>query len=192
MKTWRIGALGIACAAVLGCGEPPRIIPSVPPGTEYVPPLPASEGDGAQALGEAVSQNLREAKRKTEAEQIPVAPPTAPGETKTTKSGLKYETLKEGNGAEAKGGATVSVHYTGTLENGEKFDSSRDPGKSPFSFTIGVSSVIKGWHEGVAGMRVGERRKLIIPTELAYGATGKGSIPANATLIFDIELISVN
>src|SRR4051794_38305343 len=82
------------------------------------------------------------------------APPTKPGETKTTESGLKYETLKEGKGAEAKKGHQVTVHYTGTLTDGKKFDSSRDRGE-PFPFSLGAGEVIKGWDEGVAGMKVG-------------------------------------
>jgi FKBP-type peptidyl-prolyl cis-trans isomerase len=121
---------------------------------------------------------------------VAAAPPTKPGETKTTESGLKYETLKEGKGAEAKKKQTVSVHYTGTLTDGKKFDSSRDRGE-PFAFVLGDGEVIKGWDEGVAGMRVGERRKLTIPPSLGYGARGTpgGPIPPNATLIFDVELL---
>lgn len=121
------------------------------------------------------------------------APPTKVGESKTTDHGLKYETLKAGTGAEAKAGQRVTVHYTGTLKDGTKFDSSRDRDK-PFEFKLAKSEeegeVIKGWDEGVAGMLVGERRKLTIPPELGYGAAGAGRvIPPNATLIFDIELI---
>ncbi len=109
----------------------------------------------------------------------------------TTDSGLMYEDLEVGTGALPTKGQAVTVHYTGTLENGEKFDSSRDRNR-PFSFTIGVGQVIKGWDEGVATMRVGGRRKLVIPPELGYGPRGAGGvIPPNATLIFDVELIRV-
>lgn len=116
---------------------------------------------------------------------------TAGGETVTTPSGLKYIDIKEGTGATPTRGQTVTVHYTGTLENGKKFDSSRDR-KRPFDFTIGVGQVIKGWDEGVGTMKVGGRRQLIIPPELGYGARGAGGvIPPNATLIFDVELLEV-
>lgn len=109
----------------------------------------------------------------------------------TTDSGLKYEVIAEGDGAEPQPGNRVFVHYVGTLEDGTKFDSSRDRGR-PFDFTIGQGQVIKGWDEGVGMMKVGDRRKLIIPPELGYGARGAGGvIPPNATLIFDVELLRI-
>jgi peptidylprolyl isomerase len=113
-------------------------------------------------------------------------------ETITTPSGLKYVELQAGTGVSPKSGQTVTVHYTGTLEDGTKFDSSRDRNQ-PFQFRIGVGQVIKGWDEGVGTMKVGGRRQLIIPADLGYGARGAGGvIPPNATLIFDVELLKVN
>lgn len=109
----------------------------------------------------------------------------------TTPSGLKYIDIKEGTGDTPKTGQTVEVHYTGTLEDGTKFDSSRDR-NTPFKFKIGVGQVIKGWDEGVGTMKVGGSRQLIIPPELGYGARGAGGvIPPNATLIFDVELLGI-
>jgi peptidylprolyl isomerase len=109
----------------------------------------------------------------------------------TTPSGLKYTDLVEGTGAMPQKGQTVTVHYTGTLENGTKFDSSRDRG-TPADFKIGVGAVIKGWDEGLMSMKVGGRRKLVIPSALGYGPQGRPpTIPPNSTLIFDVELLSV-
>jgi len=110
----------------------------------------------------------------------------------TTASGLKYVDVVVGKGASPVAGKQVRVHYTGTLENGKKFDSSVDR-KEPFSFSIGVGQVIKGWDEGVMTMKVGGKRKLIIPSKLGYGSRGAGGvIPPNATLLFDVELLDVS
>lgn len=105
-------------------------------------------------------------------------------------SGLKYTILTPGKSSQvAKAGDKVSVHYTGWLTSGKQFDSS--VGKSPFEFTLGAGGVIAGWEEGVAGMKVGEKRKLVIPGKLGYGAAGTDGIPANATLIFEVELLGI-
>ena len=113
------------------------------------------------------------------------------GKVMTTASGLKYVDVVVGKGASPTAGKQVKVHYTGTLENGKKFDSSVDR-KEPFSFTIGVGQVIPGWDQGVMTMKVGGKRKLIIPAKLGYGARGAGGvIPPNATLLFDVELLDV-
>jgi FKBP-type peptidyl-prolyl cis-trans isomerase len=109
----------------------------------------------------------------------------------TTKSGLQYEDLQEGTGAAAKSGDVVDVHYTGWLTNGTKFDSSHDRNR-PFSFQVGAGRVIKGWDEGVAGMQVGGKRKLMIPPALGYGQRGAGSaIPPNSELVFEVELLRI-
>ncbi|MDO8663264.1 MAG: FKBP-type peptidyl-prolyl cis-trans isomerase [Candidatus Wildermuthbacteria bacterium] len=107
------------------------------------------------------------------------------------KNELAVETLKQGTGSAAKNGDKITVNYTGTLEDGTQFDSSI--GRGPFSFTLGVGQVIKGWDAGVLGMKIGEKRKLTIPSDMAYGAAGAGGlIPPNAVLIFEVELLGIN
>lgn len=111
---------------------------------------------------------------------------------KITDSGLKYADLMAGDGDVATAGQSVSVHYTGWLTDGSKFDSSVDRNE-PFSFMLGKGMVIQGWDEGVQGMKVGGKRKLTIPAQLGYGAAGAGGvIPPNATLVFDVELLAIN
>ncbi len=108
-----------------------------------------------------------------------------------TDSGLKYDDTVIGDGATAEKGRTVSVHYTGWLADGEKFDSSKDR-NDPFQFPLGAGRVIRGWDEGVQGMKVGGTRRLTIPPQLGYGAAGAGGvIPPNATLVFEVELLEI-
>lgn len=111
---------------------------------------------------------------------------------KMTDSGLKYEDLVEGDGEMAEAGQKVTVHYTGWLTDGSKFDSSVDRNQ-PFEFNLGKGMVIRGWDEGVAGMKIGGKRKLTIPPQLGYGAAGAGGvIPPNATLVFEVELLALS
>ena len=123
-------------------------------------------------------------------ELYPGQPLPAGKQITTTASGLKYIDLLEGDGAAPKAGQTVVVHYTGWLTTGMQFDTS--VGQPPYSFRLGTGQVIKGWDEGLATMKIGGKRKLIVSPELGYGAKGNGPIPANATLIFDVELLNAN
>ena len=133
----------------------------------------------ALALSVLIIFSMKEASMSSAAEEV------------TTESGLKYTDLKVGTGREAQPGDTASVHYTGWLMDGKKFDSSVDRG-SPFEFPVGKGRVIKGWDEGVISMKVGGKRKLIIPAHLGYGDRGAGGvIPPGATLIFEVELLGI-
>jgi FKBP-type peptidyl-prolyl cis-trans isomerase len=184
--TWGFG-VWLTVAVVAGCEEPARLVPSAPPGVNLRSTLDTNketDENAAQALGEAVAQAAATTK-KDKVIDTPPALPTKPGEVKTTLSGVKYETLKEGHGVEAKAGQTVTMKYTGTLEDGRKFDSS-----DSFTRVIGVRQLITGWDEAVPGMKIGERRKLTVPPSAGYGAQGvPGTIPPNAVLIFDVELL---
>lgn len=156
----------------------------------YTRVLPLLSLAGALALAGCASNHGDAA--ATSATSAPAAKPATPTETKVHKlaSGLVYEDVLIGDGKMADPGLTVSVHYTGTFTDGRKFDSSLDRGQ-PYTFELGSGSVIRGWDEGIKGMRVGGKRKLTIPSDLAYGAAGRGQIPPNTTLLFDVELVGV-
>ena len=192
--SWRWVALGVVGVAAGGCGGPVEIVPVVPPGRKWSACHRRASTARRRPWASRPRRRPRTRPRRRQAEAAgggPSAPPTAKGETKTTASGVKYETLKEGTGPEAKAGQKIKIHYTGTLENGTKFDSSRDRGQ-PFPVTIGIGQVIKGWDEAVPGMKVGERRRLTIPSQAAYGVQGRPpKIPPDSTLIFDVELMGV-
>jgi FKBP-type peptidyl-prolyl cis-trans isomerase FkpA len=118
-------------------------------------------------------------------------PPETKGKEVVTPSGVKYVDLRIGQGGEAANGKIVEVHYTGWLENGTKFDSSRDRDR-PFTFRLGTGDALKGWDEGLLGMKVGGKRKLVIPPELGFGKQGVGSVvPPNAVLLYEFELLAV-
>jgi FKBP-type peptidyl-prolyl cis-trans isomerase len=134
---------------------------------------------------------LAQSKKPSKSDKKTDGPTPVTGKATTTTSGLEYWEIKKGSGKLAQKGKKVSVHYTGWLTDGKEFDSSRDAGE-PIQFNLGTGEVIKGWDEGIAGMKVGGRRQLRIPPALGYGARGFGSsIPPNATLVFDVELMGV-
>jgi FKBP-type peptidyl-prolyl cis-trans isomerase len=140
--------------------------------------------------GSAQSGSAQKPTGSTAKKPVASGPTQVSGEGTKTSSGLQYWDITVGTGAEARKGQKVTVHYTGWLTNGKKFDSS--VGGKPFPFRIGSGDVIKGWEEGVAGMKVGGKRQLRIPSDLAYGSRGyPGVIPPYATLIFDVQLVSV-
>jgi FKBP-type peptidyl-prolyl cis-trans isomerase len=134
---------------------------------------------------------LAQSKKASKSDKKADGPTPVTGKPTTTTSGLEYWDIKKGSGKLAAKGKKVSVHYTGWLTDGKEFDSSRDAGE-PIQFNLGTGEVIKGWDEGIAGMKVGGKRQLRIPPALGYGARGFGSsIPPNATLVFDVELMDV-
>lgn len=184
---WAWACAGVVACAGAGC-ENPRTIPVMPPGFSAPKVAPPTAGGGAEAIGEMASVG----NFSQPAVSTVISEPTPVGQEKKTASGMTYITLKEGTGAAAKPGQKVKVDYVGRLEDGTKFDASADHG-GPAEFQVGVGRVIKGWDEGVPGMKIGEKRKLVIPSHLGYGAAGQPPvIPANATLIFEVDLIEVN
>jgi FKBP-type peptidyl-prolyl cis-trans isomerase len=190
MRLWRVGiAGGIVGLAMSGCGEPGDIGPVASPGANI--PRTSPDIEPAQAQGESAPVGETPALAPVQTADYKPAPPTAKGEVKTTPGGVKYETLKEGTGPELKRGETALLHYVGNVENGEVFDSSRSINQ-PRSFRIGIDPLIKGWEEGIPGMKVGELRKLTIPPALGYGIAGRPpKIPSKATLVFEVELLDI-
>ena len=182
---WRTAIIagGIALA-LAACGQ------AVPLASTASTAASGASGELQATIGTDAS-----ASTNTNASQagVPAAPAKVnDADYKTTADGLKYADLQAGSGATAEAGKTVTVNYTGWLTDGTMFDSSLKPGSQPFSFSLGSGQVIKGWDEGVAGMKVGGKRQLVIPPALGYGAQGAGgAIPPNATLIFDVELLDV-
>jgi FKBP-type peptidyl-prolyl cis-trans isomerase len=172
--------------AILGCLDPPEMVPMTPPGVELkrMPPIP--EGKGAQAIGEQPAQVA--AQSTDEVLSKAMSPPTKVGETRKTASGLEYSTLKEGTGAEAKPGMAVLIHFKSMYTDGREFENSRTDNE-PTSFRLGAGMMMKGIDEGVAGMRVGEIRKLMIPGRLAYVAESKKGVPPNTPIIVEVELL---
>ncbi len=170
-----------------------KVVPVTPVVIKSAKRLPAKEGQALSAqAGEAIKKAEGEAKAAIEKQLqdfIAKAEQEAGKKVEKSASGLMWVILKEGTGPQPTPTDMVEVHYTGTLLDGKKFDSSVDRG-TPFSFSL-KGGVIKGWLEGVALMKVGEKRKLIIPADLAYGAEAKPTIPANSTLVFDVELLNI-
>ena len=201
--TKRITALTLLCAGIMagnfGCGPkddataPPPPPPTVAPTTPTTPPTDAmkpasSDAPAAATPGKDAPTNPGKMDAKPDKT---AAKPGKPGKPVKMADGLEYTDLKVGNGEEAAEGKTVSLNYVGTLTDGKEFDNSYKRGE-PFSFMIGGGGVIQGWDEGVRGMKVGGKRKLVIPGALAYGKEGHPPvIPSDATLLFTVELVAV-
>lgn len=190
-RLWPALALG-TLLIVSGCQSESEKEAPASPAPEMTTPEGSASLSGGMTAGQATDDTSLDRTTQTEASgdagtqdflTLGKAAQTLPG-------GLQFEDLKVGTGAEARAGNLVSVHYTGWTLDGTKFDSSVDRG-TPFEFALGQGQVIKGWDQGVAGMKVGGKRKLRIPADLAYGSQGVGSIPPNSVLVFDVELLEV-
>jgi FKBP-type peptidyl-prolyl cis-trans isomerase len=182
MLVMTCGLLSGAAMMVVGCSQGDQSAVKTDQSTTNTPAAPsAAEVSTLKPVGPSATQPA--------AVSVPVANP----QPRITASGLGIIEVAEGNGPVAKAGDNVAVNYTGKLADGTKFDSSYDRNE-PIQFPLGAGHVIKGWDEGIAGMKVGGKRKLIIPPDLGYGATGTpgGPIPPNATLYFDVELMAIN
>jgi FKBP-type peptidyl-prolyl cis-trans isomerase len=183
---WILG--GLMGVSLAGCEDPGPIIPTTPPGAVF--PKTDPNPDASQAQGEMPAATKPDAASAKATDNTP-ALPTAKGESKTTKSGVIYETLKEGTGPAIAVGQTGKFLYEGKLEDGTVFDKT-GPTRETRPFQIGVGKMTKGWEEAIPGMKTGEIRKLTVPPAAAYGPTGfPPKIPPNATLIFEVELVEV-
>jgi FKBP-type peptidyl-prolyl cis-trans isomerase FkpA len=182
----RAALAGIFLSLAWGCG-PPDIIPATPPGVE-LPAPEIREEDQSIAQGEGGGQGEARPRTTNLVESKPNEP-TEEGKYGFAESGLKYITLKPGTGEMAKTGDTVRIHYVGTYD-GKEFQSSRKSG-TPETFVLGSTAVLRGWNEGVAGMKAGEVRKLTLPPQLAFGAEGTNVIPPSATVEYEIELLRI-
>lgn len=191
MISWRVRVVGAVCGLALsGCEEPQDIVQVTPPGA--IIPRTSPDKEPAAAQGEMAAAGAASQSESIKPGNYTPATPTAKGQTKMTANGVRYETLQEGTGPEAKPGQSVRVHYVGKLENGEVFDTTRRSAGPPRLVTIGDKDQIKMWVEAVPGMKVGEIRKMIVPPALGYGTKGRPpAVPPHATLVFEVELIDI-
>ncbi|WP_169972691.1 FKBP-type peptidyl-prolyl cis-trans isomerase [Tautonia rosea] len=197
LRRWSLWAIAAAMVAPAGCGQPPPMVPMTPAGVGGDPLAVNFEDDQykAKALGETpASRESTVATSIPEPDDMPriVREPTEPGEEVELENGLRYTTLKAGDpeGPMAELGRSVSVFYRGTLADGTEFDSNM--GRQPVDFPLNPGSLIQGWIDGIPGMRVGERRRLVIPAKLGYGDRGSPpKIPPGAELTFEVELVGV-
>ena len=175
---------------IIGCDSPPELMPVAPPGIEVPRVPPPTSGSGSEALGETVQYGGG----KTSSLSTTIAEPTPLNESKKAGTGLTYTTLRAGTGETARPGDEILVHYVGRLADGvgdKKFDSSYDKGE-PLPVEIGAGKALKGWDLGIPGMKVGEKRHLVIPSDQGYGAKGAPpAIPPNANLMYEIELLQI-
>jgi FKBP-type peptidyl-prolyl cis-trans isomerase len=184
----RIIPAGVLAWGLVGCDSPPDIMPIAPPGAQL--PRKSPDEEPSQAQGEMAAPALQKTAPPTKVVEYTPAPPTAKGETKTTKGGVKYETLKEGSGSELKGGQTGQFLYVEKLEDGTILEDRSQRIGRPRDLTLGEE--LTGWREALPGMREGEVRKLTVPPALASGESGRSpDVPPNATIIYEVELVRI-